>query len=215
MSSDLYITDPEKWLQETIEAHDLVCILFFRGSWCKYDRYYLKELGKFYQNQLKAGGDEATIIAWTSEGAEGAKKMDEDLKLTTELGFAQVLGDETNALAKYFKDFLKEEEILGDLDIVDVKTLKADDDIKKSPSTYPTGLASPCILWYAHKGMLVLEWASANNGGPGRPDCAEMWAKVQKRKHALEKGNVTMPAHKNIKLCADDWQVTLSQCVLL
>ena len=211
----LYISDPEKWLQETIDTPELVCIFFFRGSWCKYDRFYLRELGKFYQTKIKPAGETVKIIAWTSEGAQGAQKADTEWHLTSELGFTHVIGDESNALANYFKDFLKEEEILGDLDILPLADLQAGNDVKKSTSTYPNGVALPCMLWYAHSGSLVLEWASSNKGGPGRPDLEEMWKKVSKRKKALEHGNATMPAHGNMKLCADDLQVTLAQCSIL
>ena len=106
----LYISNPEQWLTETTQTQDMVCILFFRGSWCKYDRFYLRELGKFYQEKIKPHAT-ARIIAWTSEGVAGAQKMDDDLKLTSELGFDQVIGDESNSLANYFKEFLKEEEM--------------------------------------------------------------------------------------------------------
>lgn len=211
----LYVSDPEKWLQETTDAKDLVCILIFRGSWCKYDRFYLRELGKFCQNKIKDSGETVKVIAWTSEGPEGAKKIDEELKLTSELGFSQVIGDEGNALANYFKEFLQEEGNLGGLDIVPLENLQAGDDVKKSTSKYPNGMASPCMLWYAHSGSLVLEWASNNKGGPGRPELEEMWKKVLKRKKALDAGNATMPAHGDMKLCADDLQVTLSTCIVL
>lgn len=214
-TTPLYIADPEKWLQQTIETQELVCVLFFRGSWCKYDRFYLRELGKFYKNKIQPTGETVRIIAWTSEGPKGAQKADQEWRLTAELGFSQVIGDESNALANYFKNFLTEEEILGDLDILPLADLKAGDDAKKAVSTYPNGVALPCMLWYAHGGSLVLEWASTNKGGPGRPELEEMWQKIAKRKKALEHGNATMPAHGNCKLCADDWQVALSQCSLL
>lgn len=211
----LYVSNPEKWLKDTTESYDLVCILFFRGCWCKYDRFYLRELGKYYKNTIQSSGETVRIIAWTSEGAEGAQKMDDDLKLTSEYGFSQVIGDETNALANYFKEFLQEEDILTDLQILPVSELDAGDDVHKSTSKYPSGMALPVQLWYAHQGSLVLEWASTNKGGPGRPALGELWNKVLKRKHALEHGKDTMPAHGEMKLMADDFQVTISQCLIL
>lgn len=211
----LYVSEPEKWLKELTESEDLVCILFFRGSWCKYDRFYLRELGKYYKNTIQPSGESIRIIAWTSEGTEGAKKMDDELKLTSEYGFAEVIGDESNALAKYFKEFLQEEDILTQLQILPVEEIGAGDDLKKSTSKYPSGIALPVQLWYAHQGNLVLEWASTNKGGPGRPALDELWKKVLKRKKALEHGKDTMPAHGEMKLMADDLQVNLAQCVIL
>lgn len=156
-TTPLYVSDPEKWLQQTIDTPDLVCILVFRGSWCKYDRFYLRELGKFYQHKIKPTGEKAKIIAWTSEGPKGAQKADQEWRLTAELGFDAVIGDESNALANYFKEFLTEEEILGDMDILPLADLQAGDDVKKAVSTYHNGVALPCMLWYAHSGSLVLE----------------------------------------------------------
>ena len=213
-TTPLYVSDPEKWLQRTIDTPDLVCILFFRGSWCKYDRFYLRELGKFVQQQQHSQ-EKVKLIAWTSEGAQGAQKANQEWRLTTEFGFDAVIGDESNALANYFKDFLTEEEILGDLEILPLADLNAGDNAQKAVGTYPHGVALPCMLWYAHHGSLVLEWASTNKGGPGRPDLPEMWQKIVKRQKALEHGNATMPAHGKCKLCADDVQVTLSQCNIL
>jgi len=214
-TTPLYVSDPEKWLEEVNDTNELVCILIFRGSWCKYDRFYLRELGKFYKSKIQASGETVRIIAWTSEGPQGAEKADKEWKLTSEFGYSQVIGDEGNALANYFKQFLQEEAVLGGLDIVPLTDLQAEDDIKKSTSKYPNGMASPCMLWYAHSGSLVLKWASKNKGGPGRPDLEEMWKKVLKRKKALDAGNATMPAHGEMKLCADDVQVNLSKCIIM
>jgi hypothetical protein len=209
----LYVSDPEAWLKETVGTLDLVCILFFRGSWCKYDRFYLRELGKFYKSTMQESGEKVTLIAWTSEGTAGAKKADDEWKLTSKLGFSQVIGDETNALAK----FLQEDEVLGDLRIIPVDSLKAPAAKKHSTSTYPNGVVLPSQVWYAHHGNLVSQWTvkAGSLGGPGRPAPAELWAAVLKRKHALDHGSAIMPAHGEMKLCAEDVQVNTSHCSIL
>jgi len=210
----LYATDPEKWLEDTVKGPDLACIAIFRGSWCKYDRHYLRKLGQYASTVMKKDHG-IKLIAWTSEGADGAKKADEEWGLTSECGFDMVIGDDTLALAKY----LKEDEILPGLAIQTPEEAKVQDLIVEG--TYPNGIVLPGQAWWAHHGMIVFEWESKFDpeagkfGGPGRPDPAFVWVQVLKRKHALDHGNAIMPVHgDDIKLCAGDLEVTLSSCTI-
>lgn len=161
----LYVTDPEKWLHELAENNDFVGIVIFRGHWCKYDKHYLKKLGKYNKDTIQS--EHLKLIAWTSEGAEGAKKADEAWGLTSELGFDQVIGDETNALANYLIDDC----ILENLKIMTPEEAKVSSHITKG--TYPNGLVQPGMVWYAHHGSLVLHWEAEVTapyyGGPNRP----------------------------------------------
>ena len=160
-----YITNPEKWLKELTEANDFVGIVIFRGSWCKFDKHYLQKLGKFNIEKMKSDG--LKLIAWTSEGADGAKKADEEWGLTKDYGFADVLGDETNALAKYLVDDC----ILENL--VTMTPAEAHVEDKITAGTYPNGMVQPGMIWYAHHGSLVLQWEAKveapDFGGPNRP----------------------------------------------
>ena len=97
-----FVKDPEKWLRKVTEENDFVGIVIFRGSWCKFDKHYLQKLGNFSKDKMPA--EKLKLIAWTSEGAPGAKKADEEWELTAKHGYSAVLGDETNALAKYLVD---------------------------------------------------------------------------------------------------------------
>lgn len=155
MSSDadqkpLYVTDPEKWLEKENEAHPFVCIVIFRGHFCKFDRHYLKELGKHNKSHMEA--ERVYLIAWTSEGEEGAKQADQEWGLTSELGYGEVLGDDTNALAEY----LKEDEILPNLVTSTPQEAHVEEFITKD--TYPNGIVQPGMVFYAHHGTLALQW---------------------------------------------------------
>ena len=102
MSQDnkpLFVTNPEVWLQKENEAHAFVCIVIFRDSWCKFDKHHFTALGKHNESHMKQ--EQVYLIAWTSEGAEGAAKTDAEWNLTCQLGYDEVLGDETGALAKH------------------------------------------------------------------------------------------------------------------
>jgi hypothetical protein len=241
----LYVSNPEQWLEETIRGpDDLVGLVIFRGSWCPYDHYYLCKLGRFIQSQLLSTnedkqqhvllqdlttGEKSTIrlIAWTSEGAKGAKRADDEWKLTKEYGYSEVIGDETAALAKYLKE---EELVLPDLVILQQDNVSScqrqaimkqqhshhnnddDDDgvvLPEDASSYPNGMVLANQVWWAHHGTVCFEWSSKGDHGPdfggpsGRPDPAFVWEQVCKRKHALDHGNAVMPAHgDNIKMCA-------------
>jgi hypothetical protein len=210
----LYVSNPEKWLEETVKESDVTGIVIFRGSWCKYDRHYLKKLGHYHNATMK--GENVKLIAWTSEGAEGAAKADKEWGLTTECGYDLVIGDETLGLAKY----LKEDELLPDLAIATPEELGVQGLI--TPGTYPNGIVLPGQAWWAHHGMVVFEWdckfdpAAGLVGGPGRPDPTFVWEQVKKRKHALDIGNAVMPVHgDDIKYCTTDVEVMLSSCSLL
>ncbi|KAL7567827.1 hypothetical protein ACA910_000573 [Epithemia clementina (nom. ined.)] len=199
-----YITDPEKWLSETVHGPDLCCVVFFRGSWCKYDEWYLKKLGDYHKSTMKA--ENVKLIAWTSEGEGGAKKADETWGLTKDRGFDLVIGDDTNALANWLKDDM----ILENLVITTPDDAQVSDKEKAAMvGTYPNGLVNPAMVWYAHHGNLVLHWESAfdpekgKTGQKGRPEFEHMWQVVLKRKHALDHGNAVMPAHGDMKLCAN------------
>ena len=148
----LYVTDAEKWLKETVKGPDLLCIVFFRGSWCKYDKYYLRKLGQHHITTMKA--EKVTLIAWTSEGAAGAKKADEEWGLTKEFGYDMVIGDETNALANH----LKEDEILPGLVTATPGEAHVAEQVPEG--SYPNGIVMPAMIWYAHHGNLVLQWES-------------------------------------------------------
>mmetsp|Transcript_5361 Transcript_5361/g.11357 ORF Transcript_5361/g.11357 Transcript_5361/m.11357 type:complete len:223 (-) Transcript_5361:64-732(-) len=211
-----YVTDPEKWLDETVHGPDLCCIVIFRGSWCKYDHYYLKKLGTHHKNIMKK--ENVKLIAWTSEGPEAAKKADEEWGLTKEHSYDLVLGDETNALANY----LKEDMILEDLVVTTPDDAKVSAEEQKAMvGTYPNGMVNPAMVWYAHHGNLVLNWTSkfdvekGETGEKGRPDIDQVWEHVVKRKHALDHGNAVMPAHGDMKLCAvSDAELQTAGCII-
>ena len=76
------------------------------------------------------------------------------------------------------------------------------------------------MVWYAHHGNLVLQWESkfeapSWGGGSGRPEVLALWTEILKRKHALDHGNAIMPVHGDMKLCANDWEVNLSNCSVM
>jgi hypothetical protein len=161
----LYASDPEKWLNDLTAKNDFVGIVIFRGSWCKYDKHYLRKLGKYNKDTIQS--DQLKLIAWTSEGAEGAKKADEAWELTSKFGFDEVIGDDTNALAKYLvEDCILEKLVTMTPEEANVKN-------QVTPDTYPNGMVQPGMIWYAHHGSLVLQWESdvtpPHFGGPNRP----------------------------------------------
>jgi hypothetical protein len=208
-----------QWLRERANAPDLFCLVIFRGSWCKYDKYYLRSLGKFLQSKIKSGLEEeevpVSLVAWTSQGAKAAKEADVEWGLTKDYGFKQVLGDDTNALANY----LVEDYILADLVTKSpAEVAAAASAIGAPPDSYPSGMVMPAVLWYAHHGSApVFEWthkaADGGCGGALRPDPEEMWKLVLKRKSALDNGNAVMPSHgANVKMCATELQVNSANC---
>jgi hypothetical protein len=160
-----YVTNPEKWLKELTEGNDFVAIVIFRGSWDKYDKHYLQKLGKFNDEKIKEEG--LKLIAWTSEGPEGAAKADSAWGLTKNYGFSEVIGDETNALPKY----LVEDCILEGLTFM--TPTEAQVQAQVTPGTYPNGICMPGMIWFAHHGSLVLQWEAKveapDFGGPNRP----------------------------------------------
>jgi hypothetical protein len=150
------------------------------------------------------------LIAWTSEGAEGAKKADEEWGLTKDYGYSQVIGDETCALAQH----LVEDEILPGLvlstpqeaRVVDHKNNNDDNNNNDNnsslllpPDAYPSGLVQPGMVFYAHHGSLACHWEQTTvdettlYGATERPLPSEIWKQVLKRKHALDHGNAIMP----------------------
>jgi len=203
-----------QWLLEKAKGPDLLCVVLFRGTWCKYDRHYIPRLGRFLKSRGKAEG-QVTLVAWTSEGADAAKKADEDWKLTSECGYEAILGDETNALPKY----LSEDEILPDLKIMTPE--EANVSALVSGGSYPNGIAMPGIVWYAHHGSApVFEWVhpckAPGLGGPDRPEPVDMWEEVIKRKHALDNGKDIMPSHgSNIRMCTNDFDAFITSCQIL
>jgi len=200
----LYVSNPEKWLEDLTQSNDFVGIVLFQGSWCKYDKFYLHKLGKYNKEKMQAEG--LKLIAWTSEGAAGAKKADEQWGLTKDYGFTEVIGDETNALAKY----LEEDCILENI----VTKTPEEADVKKlvTEGTYPNGIVQPCMIWYAHHGSIVLRWESQGKASgfftPTRPNPQDIWEQVLKRKHALDKGEAIMPVHGNeLRQCTSEFDV--------
>lgn len=215
-----------------------MAIVIFRGSWCKYDKHYLQKLGKFHKGQMRQDG--LKLIAWTSEGSEGAKEADLAWGLTEKFGFEEVIGDQTNALAKYLVD----ECLLENLVITTTKEANAENLV--SEGTYQNGLVQPGMLWYAHHGNLVLRWTSEAHapsfGGAYRPNppgtlttlciqlfldivvvlllsncnslpwIADVWEAVKKRKHELDKGDAVMPINgNNLRQCSSPFEVN---CIL-
>jgi len=220
MSADdnqpLFVSNPEKWIEETTvkdtDEDCLVCVVLFRGSWCKYDKYYLRKLGQFLKS--KKDTENIKLIAWTSEGAAGAAKADEEWGLTKDFGYAMVLGDDTNALAEY----LKEDEILPKLQIKTPDEAKVQTLI--TPGSHSNGIVMAGQVWWAHHGTPVFEWASKFEeptlGGPHRPDPTFVWEQVLKRKHALDIGNAIMPVHgDSIKMCTTEDDVNAAPCSVL
>ena len=167
----LYVSNPEKWLNDLTTSNDFVGIVIFQGSWCKYDKHYLHRLGK--HNMEKMMGEGLKLIAWTSEGPEGAKKADEEWGLTKDFGFSEVIGDDTNALANY----LVEDCILEHLVTKSPEEAKVTGLIKEG--TYPNGIVQPGMIWYAHHGSLVLQWESKGEDAsfftPTRPNPPGKW----------------------------------------
>jgi len=95
-----------------------LCLIIFRGAWCKCDKYYLRKLGHHHVTTMKK--ENVRLVAWTSQGEEAAKKADKEWGL--------VIGDETLALAKY----LMEDEILPGLKIATPQEAK----VKESSDLY-------------------------------------------------------------------------------
>eukprot|EP00536_Pseudo-nitzschia_multiseries_P002277 jgi/Psemu1/317852/estExt_fgenesh1_pm.C_300019 len=200
----LHVTDPEKWLNNLRDANDFVGIVIFRGSWCKYDKYYLQKLGDYSKGKM--ADQNLHLIAWTSEGEEGAQKADEQWSLTKDHGFDQVVGDETCALSKY----LVEDGLLEKL------TTSAFDDIRPSdttdsPGRYPNGVVQPGMIWYAHH-TVVLEWEATVEppyfGATNRPNPRELFEVVVKRKHELDRGDTVFMVHGNrLKQCCTPMEV--------
>ena len=211
-SKPLYVTNPEQWLQEQATGPDLLCLILFRGAWCKYDKHYLRKLGHHHITTMKK--ENVRLIAWTSQGEEAAKKADQEWGLANEFGYDLVIGDETLALAKY----LMEDEILPGLKIATPEEAKVQDLVPKN--SYPNGIVMPGMVWYAHHGNLVFQWASRFEepglGGPNRPEPLDLWEHILKRKHALDHGNAIMPVHGNeLKMCTNDVEIFFSNCVIL
>jgi hypothetical protein len=204
-----YISNPEKWLQEISEKNDFVGIVIFRGSWCKFDKHYLQKLGNFSKDKMPT--EHLKLIAWTSEGEDGAKKADEEWGLTKNHGYSEVLGDETCALAKYLVDDCLLEKL------VTSTPEEAQVDKYITPGTYPNGMVQPGMIWYAHHGSVVVQWEATveppHFGGPNRPHPEELFEQVMKRKHALDKGEAIIPVHGNsLKQCTSPWEVN---CVIM
>jgi len=173
MASDtpLYVSDPGTWLTELTKENDFVAIVIFQGSWCKYDKHYLHKLGRYNKEMMK--GEGLKLIAWTSEGPEGARKADREWGLKEKFGFDDVIGDETNALANYLiEDCILEKLVIKKPEELDVKYPIPD-------GLYPNGIVLPGMIWYAHYGTMVMEWESQGNEGHGfstavRPNPAGM-----------------------------------------
>lgn len=202
-----------QWLEETAAGPDLLCIVIFRGSWCKYDKHYLQKLGHHHKTTMKK--EKVQIIAWTSEGEAGAARADKEWGLTEDFGYDAVLGDETNALANW----LKEDEILPRLVTATPEEAHVTHLLPEG-STYPNGIVMPGMVWYAHHGNPVFQWEKTceapEYGGPGRPDPVALWEAVLKRKHALDHGNAVMPCHGTaMKLCSTDLDLFASSCSIL
>ena len=202
-----------QWLDQHAEEPDLLCVVIFRGSWCKYDKYYLRRLGHFLKSKMEQNS--ISLVAWTSEGEAGAKKADEEWSLTKDFGYKEVIGDDTNALAKY----LVEDEILPALVTKTPEEAKVKDLV--SAGSHSNGIVMPAVLWYAHHGSApVFEWAheckAPGLGGPDRPEPSDMWEQVVKRKHALDHGDAVMPSHgTNIRMCTNDFDVMVAGCSVL
>ena len=96
---ELYVRNPELWLQQETESTEYMCLVIFRGAWCKFDEHYLKLLGEYHRDYMP----DVKLIAWTSEGADAARKADEAWGLSKKFGYAAVIGDENIRLAKYLK----------------------------------------------------------------------------------------------------------------
>lgn len=205
------INNNKQWLHETASGPDLLCIVFFRGSWCPYDKHYLQLLGKYHIEHMKH--DHLQLIAWTSQGIDGANQANTEWELTTKYGYDAVLGDETNALANWYI----EDEILPDLVIKTPNEAKVQDVICDA-SLYPNGIVMPAMVWYAHHGNMVLHWTSKFNEtdvhpcGPIRPEPESVWNQVLKRKHALDLGNDVLPSHgTDVKMCTFEEDVSMKK----
>ncbi|EEC48863.1 predicted protein [Phaeodactylum tricornutum CCAP 1055/1] len=213
-SDQSFVTNPEQWLESLCKREELLCIVIFRGAWCKYDRHYLRKLGEHHQNVMK--DDKTQLVAWTSQGAQAAQQADEEWGLTKEFGYDMVLGDETNALANW----LKEDEILPSIVTATPEAAHVQDLVPDSDNAYPNGIVMPAMVWYAHHGNLVATWTASceapGYGGPKRPDPTDLYEQVLKRKHALDHGSAIMPVHGNeLKMCTNDWEVTAANCDVL
>mmetsp|Transcript_15112 Transcript_15112/g.23460 ORF Transcript_15112/g.23460 Transcript_15112/m.23460 type:complete len:248 (+) Transcript_15112:56-799(+) len=197
IENDLYITNPEQWLQNLTERYEYVCIVLFRGHWCKFDEHYLKLLGQYQVDHMQPEG-EVKLIAWTSEGPDGARQADEAWNLRSKYGYAAVLGDNTCALGKY----MQETELLPKLVISSAEEAHLPKD-RVSKDAYPNGLVQPGMMFYAHHGVEVLHWEAKVSrpfyGATTRPVPSEVWRKVKKRKKSLDEGNAIMPV-KGTKL---------------
>lgn len=187
----LYVTNPEKWLHDIRDKNDFVGIVIFRGSWCKYDKHYLTKLGDYSKDKI--GEHNFHLIAWTSEGEEGARKANEEWGLTKDHGFTEVLGDDTCALSKY----LIEDYLLENLTTSKFEEIRPHDNTE-TPGTYPNGVIQPGMLWFAHH-TVVVEWEATVEapyfGAINRPNPKELFDQVLKRKHELDKGDAVIPVH--------------------
>lgn len=99
IQQELFISNPEVWLKQETESAEYVCLVIFRGAWCKFDEHYLKLLGDFHRDQMP----EVKLIAWTSEGSDAAERADKAWGLTDKFGYSAVIGDDSIRLAKYLK----------------------------------------------------------------------------------------------------------------
>jgi hypothetical protein len=208
-------------------GEEILCIVVFLGAWSKTDKYYLQSLGDYITLQVKNEQLRSLssppssrlqhpilsvkLIAWTSEGPAGAKRAIDEWKLTSEHGFTQVIGDETNALAKY----LVNDELLPKLQTVPLEEYLSarrkddnEDEIGDGPpssSTYPNGMVLPGQIWFARRGVVVEQWEFEKESSPnsfggknsGRPCPVSIWNELQKRVASLRSGNAVMPHHDN------------------
>jgi len=206
----LYVTDPEKWLHEISEKNDFVGVVIFRGSWCKFDRYYLQKLGDFSKKHMS--DQNLHLIAWTGEGVDGAKKADEEWGLTKDHGFTEVLGDNTLALAKYLVD----DTLLEKLVTSTIKDVQLENKTV-SQETYPNGIVQPGMIWYAHHGSVVVQWEAVDEPfASDRPHPKDLFEQVLKRKHALDKGLSVIPVHgRKLKQCCSASEVNIAGCTLM
>lgn len=201
----LYVTNPEQWLNDLRNKNDFVGVVIFRGSWCKYDKHYLQKLGDYSKGKM--ADHNLHLIAWTSEGEEGARAADENWGLTRDHGFDQVLGDETCALSRFLVEDGWLSKLTTSSSLSEIKPTES----TESPGSYRNGVVQPGMIWYAHH-TVVLEWEATVEppyfGATNRPNPRELFEEVLKRKHELDKGDTVVVVHGNrLKQCCTPMEV--------
>ena len=183
----------EETIEKLIESRDFHIIVYFRGRWCPYCEYNVKEWNEIYPRILASNGE---LIGICSQNMERCEKTREEWNIQF-----PIVGDPENTFARSAGVFISKNRDAG------------------MNGYYPWGMAQPAVIAYDKNQQQFYSWFSEPSGknldsAIDRPVPKSTLNEIMGRKFTLQRSDSVLMSLDTSMESFDDFEHSFAESEL-